>query len=124
MNRLPGSRIRRHGTEPDSRVREGSGTDRQPARQGPANLIEQLLAQPLEPAYEAEQARRSRPGAPRPTPRARLASRLAMLLTTVLIGVVVVVGYQTLRAPDAVSSPRAELAQRLSERQRADLHQQ
>ncbi|WP_374929424.1 DUF881 domain-containing protein [Kytococcus sedentarius] len=97
--------------------------DRQPARQGPANLIEQLLAQPLEPAYEAEHARRSRPGAPRPTPRARLASRLAMLLTTVLIGVVVVVGYQTLRAPDAVSSPRAELAQRLSERQQLQREQ-
>lgn len=109
--------MRRHGTPPVADVREGRGMDQQHPRQGPANLIEQLLAQPLEPAYEAEHARRTGPGAEPPTRAARLTARLVMLATTVLIGVLVVVGYQTLRAPDAVSSPRTQLAERLSERQ-------
>lgn len=87
-------------------------TPRRPER---PNLIEQLLTNPLEPGYEAERDRRARRG---PETTAMVAARhIGVLVTTVLIGLLLAMGYQTLRAPEASSSPRSDLAQRLQDRQ-------
>ncbi|WP_462417470.1 DUF881 domain-containing protein [Kytococcus sp. Marseille-QA3725] len=92
----------------------------QTPRHRPTNLIEELLANPVEPAYAEEHARRRRAGHAG-SPR-RGTGRVALTLTLLVIGLLVAVGYVGLRPDEVASSPRAELAARLQERQ--DLYQE
>lgn len=84
--------------------------------QRPRNLIEELLANPVEPAYAAAHERRRRDGEG-PAPARRAPAGLALVATLVLIGLVLVAGYQSLREDLPADAPRAQLAARLHEEQ-------